>query len=132
MAETEGKLPYVTAFFGGKKVHFELQRGERAEFILNMAFHQPGLSSASPFRLFQNFGAGTWTPGDVRTVLRLAYRGELSFVPQLEVRRVLETAAPGIYAVLASRILEAYLFGLDKDKAVFDERQPYGAEEAAA
>lgn len=131
MAEP-GKVSYVTAFFGGKEVHFELQRGERAEFILSMAFHQPGLSSASPFRLFQNFGAGTWTPGDIRTVLQLAYRGELNFAARGDVQMVLETAAPGVYAVLASRVLEAYLFGLDKATAVFDERQPYGAEEAAA
>ena len=110
------KQDFIDARFDGRKVRFQIPRSE----IAPMALHTFGISS--PFEQLQKFAAGTWTVQQVEAVLNCSYAGRCSgYVPA--VQEVLSSKPPGIYAPLAAKVLEAYLFGIDKERGAFDERK---------
>ena len=78
-----------------------------------------------PYPLFQRFGAGIWSMVDLGRVLLASH-------PERErargrVATAIRTNGPAAYAVLAGLILEAHLFGIRSEDAVFDEATPFPA-----
>lgn len=138
------KIDHVDAVFGGRSVRFRLAPDDIPSF--------EALIQGSAYQCFTKFAGGFWTFADVEAVLRYALPADLgddnAVMVALErkaaalgmgmpsrkrsdfVSRVLVSRPPAIYAVLASRILEAALFGIEAELAAFDENAA-SAEEAA-
>ncbi|MFG1465252.1 GTA-gp10 family protein [Xanthobacter sp. DSM 24535] len=133
------KSDHVTAFIGGKQCVVCLRREviESLECALN----------DSAYAVFRRFGRGHWTVNEVRTILNFALLedGQVSHLKKMIafgfanvpvarhplVDHVLETNPQAPYAVLALRCLEAALFGISPEFAVFDERDDDAAASAA-
>src|SRR5947209_671746 len=124
------KQDYVDATFGGQEARFQLARNDRAVAYLEHAI-------GSPFAVWRRFAGGVWQVRDVQAVLSFAYPGAkpvlvanvpgVPFPTQEAVADVLRKSPPAAYVTLVALILEAFLFGLDADRARFDEAKPYGA-----
>lgn len=106
------RLAHVDAVFGGESLRFELLREDLHSFEV--------VANTPAFALLARFTRGIWTIKDLYTVLRFAhpngYTGSVDGVAL-----VLQERAPMPYVLLATRVLEAALFGIDKADAVFDE-----------
>lgn len=107
----------IAATFGGASATFCIPDGPRTEAVL--------IGPLSPFRLYQSLASGDWSPFDVRFILTFAFGGR-GAVYSPEVNAVMRRSAPGVYAPLAAKILEAYLFGIPATDAEFDERTAIG------
>jgi hypothetical protein len=126
---------FVTAKFGGQEIKFQLAHNARAVAYLETAI-------GSPFAVYKRLAAGNWTVRDVSAVLSFAHPDFapvlISNVPGIPfpahkaVADALEKNPAGIFAGLAAKILEAFLFGLPEARATFDEGNPFGEEAAAA
>jgi len=128
------KVNHVDAVFGGKQVRFAIERADIEAF--------ERLAGVPAFALLQKLANGTWSVGDLKIVLNFASMPDsrrhflrkaakigllspaLMVPPGLvtDVDKVLNTAAPAPFAVLAMKVLEAALFGLPEDQATFDEK----------
>lgn len=129
------KFDHVDAIFGGHSVRFRLAPEDIPSF--------ENLVQGSAYQCFCKFAGGFFTFENMEAVLRYALPAELGDdnptlialerkagvmgVGQLSrkrsrfVWRVIGSRPWGIYAVLASRILEAALFGIDAELVAFDE-----------
>ena len=110
----------VDAAFGGQAVRFSLSRDPQACASLEAAI-------GSPFGAYKRFVANLWTVTDVRLVLAHATPGVWLLHGHTRVAAVdaaLTARSAVTYAPLAVRILEAFLFGLEPARAVFDEDAP--------
>lgn len=143
---------HVDAIFGGKPVRFELARD--AASLLSLELQVGSLRG-----LLGRFQEGTWLMSDVRAILARAHpvTGGMSLgyerkpfqsfraaqlmaalpLPQkgvdpLQIDGTLGAAPPITYALLAARVLEAMLYGIEPARAAWDERQPAGPPEEAA
>lgn len=102
------KVRHVEAEFGGEEVRFELvERLVGGESTLEIALG----GGRRPMSLLNAFIAGQWSNGDLHAVLHAALpaerRNDFHFVSS-----VISGAPPAPLAMLAGKILEAYLFGL--------------------
>jgi len=115
------KVNYVRATFGGKEVEFRLKRDDFHIRLLEAAAH------AGIYEMMRAFLTGTWRIDQLKAVLYGSHPngglGGLSSVTRDVIDRVLVDSGAGVYAVLAAKILEAHLFGLDPSEAVFHEAQ---------
>jgi hypothetical protein len=124
------KVDYVDATFGGQGLRFQLARDDRAIAYLEHAI-------GSPFAVWRRFAGGMWQVRDVQAVLSFAYPGAkpvlvanvpgIPFPTHEAVAEAMRKSPPAAYVPLVGAILEAFLFGLEADRARFDEAQPYGA-----
>jgi hypothetical protein len=124
------KQDHVDATFGGQELRFQLARDDRAIAYLEHAI-------GSPFAVWRRLASGTWHVRDVQAVLSFAYPGAtpllvanvpgIPFPTHEAVADVLRRSAPAAYVPLAGALLEAFLFGLEPERARFDEAKPYGA-----
>lgn len=137
------QVEHVDALFGGKSVRFELWRSPQP-----MASVENIVGSA--YEVLQRFFHGTWTATDLHRVLAAAYTpnhgrlrqfgglglGGVDFMLMMikpdDVGLVLASGPHAKYAPLASKVLEAYLFGLPKADATFDENEGQAAGEVAS
>jgi hypothetical protein len=126
---------FVTATFGGQAIKFQLAHDARTVAYLEHAI-------GSPFAVWKRLAAGNWTVRDVSAVLSFAHPDFapvlVSNVPGLPfpapeaVADAVQRNPAGIFAGLAVKILEAFLFGLPEERATFDEGKPFGEEAEAA
>lgn len=107
------RVGHVDAVFGGERLRFELLRDELVAFET--------LAGAPAFDLLARFARGAWSVRELLTVLRFAhpagYMGSGATVAE-----VLRERAPMPYVMLATRVLEAALMGIEAAEAGFDER----------
>ncbi|MFI5410148.1 hypothetical protein [Kaistia sp. UC242_56] len=126
----------VLATFGGQEMRFAIAREDLV--ALEMAIGLPA------YTIFTKFAGGLWSVTDLCTVLNFAAMSASDKAPHRQtaavgfnsyvldralgrgcgpsrIDRVLLDNAPARYAALALKILEASLFGLAPDDAVFDE-----------
>ncbi|MBS9477654.1 hypothetical protein [Ancylobacter radicis] len=129
---------YINALFGGQQRHLRLRRETLAAFERELR--------GSAHALLRRLAQGDWTRCDVELVLEYAmltdstaealtgpaglamprtFRGPL--VGRTEVQRFLDAHPIAPYAVLAARLLEAALYGIEADAAHFDEGAELGA-----
>lgn len=126
MTETTEKVRHVDAVFGGKEVRFEL-----AQDHFHFSLFEAQLDAKAAYGCLQSFMDGRWSVHDVRVILRFAYPGKgAAWGLCRETDAVLEANPPGPYALLAMRVLEAGVFGIKSELAVFDEKAPAAAEAA--
>lgn len=107
------QVDHVDATFGGERVRFRLAPE-----------HLPGFEAAiqgPAYQCFTRFAGGWWTFRDVEAVLTAALPLDVDAAAARRVQAALRSRPPAVYAVLATKILEAALFGIDPAVAVFDE-----------
>lgn len=115
-------LDTVEAVFGGRSVRFGLAKDARSIASLEAAI-------GSPLAAFARFKASAWTLKDVRAVLAHAYPGArlLHGLTHVEAVDAALARRPAVtYSVLAIKVLDAFLFGLEANAASFDEEHPFG------
>lgn len=110
------KVRHVEARFNGQMWRFEL----REKLVGGFSRLEAQLGGRKPYPLFQTFATGAWSVADLEAVLSAALPFADSDTSALDA--FLSRAAPAPYAILAVKILEAYLFGLPPADAVFDGR----------
>ncbi len=118
---TPEKARIVQARFGGQEIEFGLSSHALFAFTIKQK---------SPYATLERLLVGTWSMDDLETVLRAAYKRTGS-IAKNQADTVLLREPPGNYVPLAIKIMQAFLFGLDPDKAVFDERDPFKNDEPA-
>jgi hypothetical protein len=104
------KVDYIKARFRGREIIFRLDPRLAPLFEAHM----------SAFHRFQRFGAGVWEANDIRVVLSFAHPQSIIGVCP-EVDDAIARHVTAYYLRLAILVLEAYLFGIDEEKAIFDE-----------
>lgn len=114
------RVDHVVAQFGGRERVF---RYPRSSGLTNLNPHMR--EDFSPYAAFQRFGLGQWTFEDLVRVLSPKSDPFGLYRPSSEITDVLIKNGPGNYAPLAARVLEAGLFGIAAEAAVFDEREPF-------
>jgi hypothetical protein len=107
---------HVDATFAGQSIRFELRRDAKTQQML-------ALCNVAPFAMYRRFAEGIWFADDIIRVLSLAYSpSPYIFVPSVAQR--VRSAAYGHYAPLAVAILEAHLYGIQSDRALFEDALP--------
>ncbi|MBS9475539.1 hypothetical protein [Ancylobacter radicis] len=131
-------LEHINAIFNGKARRLQLRRETLTAFERELR--------GSAHALLRRLAQGDWTRSDVELVLEYAMltdstaealtgpaglampsaaRGAL--IGRTEVQRFLDAHPIAPYAVLAARLLEAALYGIEADAAHFDEGAELGA-----
>ena len=109
MAKTDS----VRAVFGGEELTFRLSRES-----LRIGLFEASARAGS-YDILRACLAGSWTHEQLKAVLSFAH--PLGFAESREsVERVLGNGA-AVYSMLATKILEAQLFGIEEAEAAFDE-----------
>lgn len=132
----EAKVRYVDATFAGKKIRFELK--EEFVHVLEQTL------GVSLYQAFAKFSAKLWNFRELQIILsfaavdalwtaeekrhlkyvaKIADRGHTDLVvPAVQaIKSALAARPPAPYSVLAFLVLEAYLFGIPEEFAVFVE-----------
>lgn len=108
------KVDHVDATFSGEPIRFRIPPENLPGF--------EAVIHGSAYQCFTRFAGGWWTLADVEAVLTAALPCQPSRSTSRPVQAALRSRPPAVYAVLATKILEAALFGIDDAVAVFDER----------
>ncbi|MDB5733338.1 MAG: hypothetical protein JWQ03_3233 [Variovorax sp.] len=107
---------HVDARFAGQQIRFELKRDATTQQMMT-------LCGLAPFAMYRRFAEGLWAADDIMRVLSLAYSPAPYIIVPSIAKRV-RSAAYGHYAPLAIAVLEAHLYGIDPDRALFEDTQP--------
>ena len=110
------KVRHVDATCGGESVRFELPTPTPIVGPMQPALREP-------FATYKRFGSGDWSGSDIFQVLSEAHPKRIAALPVIAETITAKPAAT--YAGLAVKILEAHLFGIDADRAHFDEAHAF-------
>ena len=102
---------YITATLDGREIRFELKRDAWTLGVLEAL-------SLSPFAVYNRIGRGVWSHELLVAFLSLAYTpGRDLKVPEIE--DLIATQPYGQLVPLLGLVLEAHLFGVAPERAVF-------------